>query len=389
MKKFLFILTTIIFVTGCQKEDYQKPTSPVCVDMPINNAFSKSASLNSIMKKYANAGLPGVAMAVYIPAEGYWAGSAGYAKIENKTTMKPCHVQYLQSVTKTYMAVVMLKIYEEGKIDLDAPITRYLPAKYAKHITTPEKITVRHLLNHQSGIPEYTEAPGYVTYLLQHPLHVFTTEELLSFISKKPLQFQPGSQHKYINTNYELLALIADAIVGNHAQYLQHKVLSPLGLTNTFYRRSVNYLDNNNLVNSYWSRFGDLKLENNSGMQKANVASMMGDDGLIASPLDAVRFLRNLLEGNILSPSSLQLMKTFVPDKNGKPTYGFGLYRYEQDGIIAFGHGGSGLGAGCILYYFPQNGMVLFLSTNVGTVTESPYTAILENFKNEILGALL
>src|ERR1700733_16102030 len=99
----------------------------------INKNFSKASALEDIMKRYTTNALPGVSVAVYTESEGWWTGSAGYSKVETKTPMTDTNLQYLQSVAKTYMAVAILKLHEEGKIDLDALITKYLPAKYARN----------------------------------------------------------------------------------------------------------------------------------------------------------------------------------------------------------------------------------------------------------------
>ena len=110
------------------------------------------------------------------------------------------------------MAAAILKLYEQEKLELDKPITSYLPEKYSRYIPNAEKITVHMLLNHTSGIAEYNSVPAYVTKLLQQPDFPFTPEDYLKYIKNKPLEFEPGSRYVYRNTNYVLLALIADAI---------------------------------------------------------------------------------------------------------------------------------------------------------------------------------
>ena len=81
------------------------------------------------MKHYTTNALPGVSLAVYTEKEGWWASAQGYANVEKKIPMQNCHLQYLQSVSKSYMAVEILQLKEQGKIELDAPMTKYLPDK--------------------------------------------------------------------------------------------------------------------------------------------------------------------------------------------------------------------------------------------------------------------
>ena len=96
-------------------------------DVVINAAFSKASLVDSILKHYTNNLLPGASVAVYSETEGWWTSSRGYADLEKKLPMTDCHLQYLQSISKSYMAVEILQLKEQGKIDLDAPMTTSLP----------------------------------------------------------------------------------------------------------------------------------------------------------------------------------------------------------------------------------------------------------------------
>lgn len=245
------------------------------------------------------------------------------------------------------------------------------------------------LLNHTSGIPEYNSQPNYVAKLLQHPAYQFEPEDYLKYIDDKSLDFEPGSKYSYRNTNYVLLALIADAVTGDHATFLSETILKPLGLSNTFYRHESGYLNYPQLVNSYWDRYSNSIVENVSQMQRNNVASLIGDDGIVATPVDAVKFLRGLMEGQLLEAATLELMKTWVNDSQGKPTYGLGLDYALFNEEVAYGHSGGGLGAGCNLYYFPEQQVYVFIAINLGTVTESPIHKVAEKTIDKLYEVLL
>lgn len=245
------------------------------------------------------------------------------------------------------------------------------------------------LLNHTSGIPEYNFQPDYVAKFLQHPDYQFVPEDYLKYMEGKPLDFEPGSKYSYRNTNYVLLALIADAITGDHAAFLTETILNPLGLSNTFYRHEPNYLNYPQLVNSYWDRYSNSMAENVSQMQRNNVKSLIGDDGIVATPADAVKFLRGLMEGQLLLPATLDLMKTWVNDSKGNPAYGLGLDYTLFQGEVAYGHSGGGIGAGCNLYYFPKQNVYVFIAINLGTVTDSPIHKTAEKSINRFYEALL
>jgi D-alanyl-D-alanine carboxypeptidase len=386
MKKILLGIVIIASLSGCSKYIQDTVTSQCDSPGGIGNTYSKKGALEKIMQQYVKLGIPGLAIAVYTPTEGYWGAATGFAKIETKTPMQLCHLQYLQSVSKTYMAVAILKLHEEGRIDLDAPITTYLPEKYSKYVDKASTMNIRNLLNHSSGMPDYLESPVYISYVLQHPNHLFTSDEILGYIKNKKQEFVPGTKFRYSNTNYHVLTLIADAIAGDHNELIRQKILQPLGLTNTFYRQIIGQP---NLVNSYMDRFSTGIVENVSQLQQVSITFSKGDDGIIATPVDAVNFMRGLMEGKLLSQNSFNQMMTFVKDAEGKPTYGMGIYYVSYNGKNGYGHGGAGAGAGCGLYYFPDKKIYVFLGTNIGTLIDGPLTRRANELKNKLLEIIL
>jgi len=386
MKKYIFLLLALPFHRGLSQSLSVSTCNTVA---ELNNpGYSKAVDLQEAMEQLVSRGIPGCVMAVY-SHEGWWTSSAGLAKIEDQTVMQPCHLQYLQSISKTYLAAAVLKLVEQGKVYLEDPITHYLPKRISSQITQVEKISVRMIMNHTSGIPEYNQVPAYVSYLLQHPDHFFQPEDYLHYIRNKPLDFIPGSKYSYRNTNYLILSLIADQVTGDHAQFIRETIFKPLGLTQTFYRGSDGYLTYSNLVNTYWDRFSDGYIENVSSLQRTNVASLAGDDGIVTTPVEAVKFLKGLIEGKIISAATLGLMKQWVSDKKGNPTYGLGLDHATFVGYTGYGHSGGGLGAGCQLYYFPDKDVYIFVAINLGTVTESPLHKVSSKTIDSIYSILL
>jgi D-alanyl-D-alanine carboxypeptidase len=381
-----FLLTIVV---SCNPLDQSVPVESCQETTSLNANYPKAQAVQQLLDRYIRTGIPGIAVAVYSPEEGYWAGASGYANLESKTPMQVCHLHYGQSLTKTYTAVAILQLVESGQLDLNLPISRYLPETITGLLPDVHAVTVRMLLNHTSGLADYTANADYVASVLQHPLRTYSSRELLAYLDKTPLQFTPGHHAAYSNTNYLLLALIADQIQGDHARLIQDRVLRPLNLQRTFYHDQADYLNRPNLVDSYFDRFGNGKLENITQMQRANVGSMHGDDGIIAPPIEYINFLRGVFEGRLVSTQSLLEMTTWIKDQRGKPTYGLGLERTEFAGQVAYGHGGAGLGAGCGLYYFPDKGIYVYISINVGVVTDGPYTQQASHLSNELVDILL
>ncbi|MEM9389861.1 MAG: serine hydrolase domain-containing protein [Bacteroidota bacterium] len=336
-----------------------------------SNDQELNAELMIIMQKIVKSGVPGMVAAV--ESDGVLSmGSVGMAKLEDQTPMQTCHLQYLGSIPKSYMAALIMKLYENGQIDLDTAVTSYLPKDFGIEVKGLEKMTIKMLLNHTSGLPEYNYDPRYLTLLLQYPNRVFTPLEMLKFIDGKNLQFEPGSAYRYTNSNYELLSIVADYITGDHAKYMQKEIFEPLGINNTHYRIQAGYTYKNRLVNSYWDRFSNGILENSSVLLNSNTASMAGDDGIVSTPADVIKFIKALIEGKIVTPESVSMMKEWAKDTKGNPTYGFGLDLTEFGGETAIGHSGAGLGTGAQMYYFPDKNIYIFLAINLATITESP-----------------
>ena len=389
MKKTFVTTLFAILVCFTNAQVKEKAKSNCSPGVTMNSNFSKAPALDSVMKVYTTNALPGAAMAVYSEAEGWWAGAQGYADVERKIPMDNCHLQYIQSVSKSYMAVEILQLKEQGKIELDAPMTKYLPQKYSRYIKDADKVTVRMLLNHRSGVPEYNSNPQFVSKVILHPLDYFTADDCLKSIENEPLQFTPGSKYVYTNTNYLLLSLIGDVITGDHAAYIKKNIFKPLGLADTYYGSGHDYLNGLYLPETYWDVFNNGKPVNITPFQAETVASSKGDDGIVCTPVDAVKYLKGLMEGKLLKPESMDEMLDFVKDEKGNKRYGMGMIYFDLQGIPAYGHGGGGIGAGCGLLYIPSHKIYVFFSTNLGVLVESDLVKKADALKTAILLTLL
>jgi D-alanyl-D-alanine carboxypeptidase len=358
-------------------------------DVAINKAFSKASKLDSVLKHFTTNMLPGASVAVYSEQEGWWAGAQGYADLEKKVPMTNCHLQYLQSVSKSYMAVEILQLKEQGRIDLDAPMTKYLPAKYSRYVKNADAVTIRMLLNHTSGIAEYNEAPSFVSNVILHPLQNFSSEDCLKAINGKDLQFAPGSSYKYTNTNYLLLSLIGDAVTGDHAEHIRKNIFKPLGLNNSYYGNDVNYLKGLALPQSYWDVFNNGIAINATPFQQMTVACSKGDDGIVATTIDVLKYFKGLMEGKLLNEASMRELMNFVTDKKGQKRYGMGVTYFDLGGLPAYGHGGGGIGGGCGLVYVPSHKIYLFMATNTGCFIDSKLSIKAGEMRDAILMTLL
>ncbi|MBC2839653.1 serine hydrolase [Robiginitalea sp. SC105] len=373
--KYLMLAMGLIVSAGVYSQDGNFPEA-------------RKEAVKSVMKKHISQGIPGLALTVYTRETGYWSHAEGVSNLGTVAPLTPDNLFYLQSVSKLYMAVTILHLEERGQIDLEDPITRYLNYPWLEQLDGIEKVTVRMLLNHTSGLPEYSTEPRLVSRIIQDPRQVLSPEEMLPYISGHPMDFAPGSRYAYRNTNYALLALIADQITGDHRHYMKTHILKPQGLQQTHILDGTNYMDIEGITSSYWDVLLEGKPVDISILQRANVASMKGDDGLVASTRDAVDFLKALVLGKILKPGTLKLMQDWVTNENGDPVYGLGLARYDLDVTYAIGHSGGGVGAGCVLLYLPDLDAIVFLATNFNTMMDSPIRRANEDLQMNLLLAL-
>ncbi len=354
----------------------------------LNTSYSKKDALQSALDVIVEEGVPGVSLAVFSD-EGWFMANSGVVNIEKRIPMESCYLQYLQSIAKTYMAVAVLQLYEQGKINLDDPIAKYLPSSISDHLTKSDKISVRMLLNHTSGLAEYNFSPHYVTKLLQQPDHVFKPQEYIKYIYNKALDFPQGSKYSYRNTNYVLLAIIVDKITGDHASFIRESIFKPLRLQHTYYPLLVDKLGDDQLVSPYWDRYSQGVIENVSKIQQNNVAYMVGDDGIVTTPVEAIIFLKGLMEGKLIKETTLQEMLQWVKREDGSLAYGLGIGYNDFKGFKSYEHSGGGIGAGAELRYFPDKNIYMFVGINLGTVTESPLHKGIAPARDQLFKALL
>ena len=169
--------------------------------------------------------IPGLSLAVVkdgsiVKLQGY-----GYADLELKVPATPDTVFEVGSISKQFLSAAVMTLVEQGKLDLAVPATRYLPDLPPAW----RDVTIRQLLTHTSGIPDFEEIVGYGAY--RNPT---TAEQLLAVAAGKPMDFQPGTQWHYSNTGYYLLGLIVEKITGEpHVSFVQQRILGPARMSRT------------------------------------------------------------------------------------------------------------------------------------------------------------
>ncbi|WP_109681739.1 serine hydrolase domain-containing protein [Xanthomarina spongicola] len=229
--------------------------------------------------------------------------TAGYHNRENKIPAKPDALFKIGSITKLYLAVATTKLVKDNRLSLDKTLGDYLP-ELAERIEYADKITLRMLLQHRSGIPNFTDHPGY----WNNPPK--TQNEKLELVLDLPANFKPDKKYEYCNTNYLLLEKIIDKVLGyKFSIYIKDEILIPLELNNTFSSLSeVKNIDE--LMSGYYVGIDEDLKTNDYGMN--------GYGSMIASAQDVGIFLRALNDGTVFNEGEQELYS----------------YVYEHGGLI-------------------------------------------------------
>ena len=225
-------------------------------------------------------------MIVYVDAAGappaFYA--AGWHDRENKAPASPQDLFKIASISKLYMAVAVAKLVSAGELSLDKTLADYLP-ELAGRIEQADKITLRMLVQHRSGIPNFTDTPGY----WEGP--PTDNRQSLDLVLDKPADFAPDKKYRYSNTNYLLIGEILDKVLGyNHHRYIKREILVPLKLNHTF--SLLSEVNPDEVMSGYVVGYaGDVK--------EYDFVSPAGS--MIATAEDVGIFLRALNDGSLLT----------------------------------------------------------------------------------------
>ncbi len=267
----------------------------------------------------------------------------GYANIATNVSNTSETKFRIGSITKTFTAVLIMKAVEMGKIDLDDTIEKYFP-----EIQNAKAITVRHLLNHRSGIHNFTNDEDYLSWYTK-PI---TKADFIDKIVHKGIDFEPDAKHDYSNSNYILLTFILENIFGkSYPQILEQYIIEPLNLTNTSYGGAIN--PEQNEAQSYQMNIEwDIEPE-------THISVPLGAGGVVSTPTDLCHFAEALFSGKLVSAKSLEQMKPV-----GDDSYGFALFDLPFDEKKGLGHTGRIDAFSSTLTYFEADKLCFALSSN-------------------------
>jgi D-alanyl-D-alanine carboxypeptidase len=355
------------------------PTPPSISPPPIpadyRLGFWQKVALQSRLDRLrVRYGIPGISVAIVLPDGSTWVGVSGLADVDAGRPVTPQTSFAIASVSKTFTSALVMALVQDGKIQLDAPVRRYLPN--LKKISS--KILVSQLLDHTSGLRDYFFHPSIDHLLLSAPDKRWDAATALKYVGKS--YFKPGAGWHYSNTNYLVLGLLAEAVgKAPLGAQIRQRFLDPLDLDRTWYQpteRARTDLAHGYRFPSVDPKATPIDLSGKGAMVPfASVITAAGGAGGYASDsLDLARWARSLYGGGVLAPSTIERMTDITRTVGYKATvpYGLGVQVIDLDGRRSFGHSGRLLGFRAAMRYLPDANMSISVLTNQSRVDPGP-----------------
>ncbi|MEL6849460.1 MAG: serine hydrolase domain-containing protein, partial [Bacteroidota bacterium] len=253
MKK-LIISVAMMALLSCQSLDIPAPDAQVNCTI-ATTTHPKHAAYQGLLDRYTAQGIPGLNLLLDHPVDGCWQGAAGYADVEAGIPLSPCHRMITASLIKSYIAVIVLQLAEEGKLSLEDQLTPYLDEKLLRRIPNGQTATIRQLLQCRSGMPDVFETDFLLDFLNQ-PTRQYSMEELMRYLYGVKPAAAPGERFYYGDGNFILLSMLIEKVDAPLKESYQTRIFDRLGSTDAFLVEQPDELPTQ-VPASYWDRYGN------------------------------------------------------------------------------------------------------------------------------------
>ncbi len=329
-------------------------TAPLAAQSPVvqSEAAVIAAARAFVLDTMAQLRAPGASITVICDGVMIWSEGFGYADLEQRVPVTPLTRFRVGSVSKPLTSIALGLLLEEGKLDLDAPIQRYLP-------DFPEKrwpVTTRQLAGHLAGIRHYRDGEMTITR------HYDTVHDGLAIFADDTLLFEPGSRYAYSSYGWNLISAVIEAASGEpFLPYMARRVFGPAGMTRTV-------AEFNDSLIPFRSRFyvhADSAAPATNAPYIDNSYKWAGG-GFLSTTEDLARFGRKLLEGKLLRPATRDLLWASQRTVEGTATsYGLGWRSgVDASGRRWVGHTGGSIGGTANLLIYPEQHLIIAVLVN-------------------------
>jgi D-alanyl-D-alanine carboxypeptidase len=314
--------------------------APTSASAPERQAEPVSSVVQEQLQKLVDAGYPSASAAVTRPDGTTLTLAAGTGNLATGEAAPADGQIRIASNTKMFVSTVVLQLVEEGVLALDEPVGTYLPGLVSGEGIDGGNITVRQLLQHTSGLPEYADQIAADAFGAQHTY--ISPRDMLDIALGKPAVFAPGARWEYSNTNYLVLGLIVERLTERPLyEEIEHRIVEPLQLANTYLPvPGEQELRGTHPLGYHVDTAGELK-----DITTMDPAFAWAAGAMVSTPSELNTFMKALLAGDLLNRASLAEMQAAVPAGDElwpDATYGLGLQGYPlSGGGTAWGHGGD------------------------------------------------
>lgn len=363
--RYIAGIALVLSLLACNKEDIRPTpecTAPDYSTHPRNNEFQ-----DILIRYQRNNQLPGAVVATRTGSGPLWIGATGWANLEWVNPMLPCTPFRTGSISKAFIGTLALMLQEDALLDLDDALAVRLP-QVAQRIPQADRITLRMLLNHSSGLVHPSDDNvRYQLRIINDPegmARLSIQQKLEEYVYDEPLLFQPGQGIHYSNPGYWLMQLVMERATGRTIdQLLAERITGPLALTNTYLARDAN----DRLARGYNRQGGQLV-----DVTRYDRADSDSDPagGIVSTADELIRFGEALFGGQLISPASLAEMKQVSTYPGGPPyafVYGLGIEVWTTpEGTAGYGKNGTLTGVEANWIYFEQSATSVVIFANYG-----------------------
>lgn len=314
----------------------------ICTFATAQNPGLDSNRMDSLLMIIEKSDIGMGSVSIFKDGQEVYKNAFGFAVVEEELKPNPQTAYKIGSISKTFTAAIILQMVEEGKVSLSDKLYAFFP-----EIPNSRKITIEHLLRHQSGLYNFTSALDYLNWMENEK----TRAEMIDLIKTYEVVFEPGSQSEYSNTNYVLLTYIAEILdEENYDKILAERITKPLELKRTFITESLTETENHALsyhMMSEWEK-----------ATETHPTIPMGAGALSSTPTEMNVFLYKLFQGKIISK---ELLKQATEIKGN---FGMGLFVLPFYDKVSYGHTGGIDGFSTVFSYFPKEEVAISMVTN-------------------------
>lgn len=341
--------------------------------------------LQTLLNRITADDFPGITVAVGKGNNIIWQGTAGHADMTPEVKITPETRFGIGSITKVFIAVIILQLTEEGLLSLDAPLSRWMEKECLAGIANADEVTLRQLLSHRAGIPSWENEPSWIHAARGKsldPAKIWQPDENLDYIRGRAPLCRAGEAFHYSNTHFTLLGLLIERITLKglrevlatrifkrlaltHTDMIVDPQIDAQGISNKFHRADASFIENAGVADCFKTQNKNLL-----NVSANNLSVEWAAGGIISTSQDVLTFILALKNGQLLSADSLNEMQNWIPADDAQ--MGLSLFRINTTLGVASGHGGNVLGFSASVWWYEKTDCAVAILTNVGTMHAHP-----------------